>query len=445
MQKAYVKTYGCQMNEQDSAQMQSLLKMSGYTLADDEFDADLILINTCSIREKAVHKIYSDLGRVRPLKEMSPDLIVGLAGCVSEMEKESIAKRFPFLDLVFGPDHIRQLPQMLQKVAEQRAGKQKAVVQTGFDLRKDFKFVNVLPDQNETKVKAFVTIQKGCDNVCSFCIVPFVRGREVSRPATEIINEIKQLVDHGVKEVTLLGQNVNSYGFKSDDGVSFAKLLEMIAQQTQIKRVRFTSSHPKDVKDDLIEQFAHNPIVCPQFHLPVQSGSNRILQEMRRFYTREDYLGTVEKLKKYVPDIRFSTDIIVGYPSETRADFEQTLDIMRQVQFDLCFSFVYSPRPFTKASKIEEQDTLSKEEKQERLKELQDLERHLAACQNDSLLGTTQDVLIEDRHEDSDADYRYMGRTLSNKIIHFNKADFLDDDFARVKVVKTSVRSLMGE
>lgn len=452
MKKAFVKTYGCQMNEQDSAQMQALLARAGFASAADEFDADLILINTCSIREKVVNKVYSDLGRVREIKETKPELMVGIAGCVSETDKEKLAKRFPFLDLVFGPDHIRRIPELISDIDAKRlskAGKRddknwvgNTLVQTGFDLRRDFKFVNVLPHEEESTAKAFVTIQKGCDNICSFCIVPFVRGREVSRPAQEIIDEVKALVDRGVKEITLLGQNVNSYGLKNTGDATFTQLIKRLSSETAIRRIRFTSSHPKDVGPDLVEEFGVNSKLCPLFHLPVQSGSDAVLAAMRRQYTRGSYLRLVEDLKKARPDVRFSTDLIVGFPTETKADFEQTLSLMRDVAFDFCYTFMYSPRPYTQAAKLI--DDVAENEKLARLEKLQQLERELALDANKLCENTIQEVLVENC--DSEANPSCMGRTASNKIVHFSaKVLPQPGDFVNVRVMHANTRSLMGE
>lgn len=429
--------------------MQSLLAQAGYESSSEVLEADLILINTCSIREKAVHKIYSELGRLRPLKEDRKDLIVGVAGCVAEQEKEALSKRFPFLDLVFGPDHIRHLPELLKQVENKKDKRPDTVLRTGFDLRQDFQFVNVLPAAEESLVKAFVNIQKGCDNICSFCIVPHVRGREVSRPHEAIIEEINELVARGVKEVTLLGQNVNSYGLKSTGGVSFARLLELIAQKTTLPRLRFTTSHPKDVKDDLIDQFANNPILVPHFHLPVQSGANRILDLMRRQYTREDYLDIVHKLRRRVPGLQFSTDIIVGFPTETDEEFEQTLSLMREVEFSLSFYFIYSPRPHTSAIKIV--DDLPMAVKKERFTRLDALNDELVLRSNLLDVGSVQDVLIEDVTDDASthsgqALHSYVGRTPSNKVVHFSSETetIKPGNFLSVQILRANPYSLYG-
>lgn len=451
--KAFIRTYGCQMNEQDSMQMQSLLKQSGYGLAVDPFEADLILLNTCSIRDKAEHKIYSELGRLRPLKLDKPELIIGVAGCVAEQEKNRISDRFPLVDLVFGPDHIRKLPQMLSRVESERGDKNAAPAQvfTGFDLRQDFQFVNVLPDAEENPVKAFVNIQKGCDNICSFCIVPFVRGREVSRPHQDILDEINRLVDRGVQEVTLLGQNVNSYGLKSTGGITFAKLLEAIAAKTGLKRLRFTTSHPKDVKEDLIEQYRDNPILVPHFHLPVQSGSSRVLELMRRQYTREHYIEIIAKLKQAVPDIHFSTDMIVGFPGESDADFKETLSLVSSMRYDLVFSFVYSPRPHTKAARLP--DDVPYAAKLERLKVLQDLCREIAHESNQAEVNRVHEVLLEECDEASVRPLK--GRTSTNKIVHFTVGGLPEGgrgmhrpypgDLVPVKIMSANAYSLVGE
>lgn len=441
--KAYISTYGCQMNEQDSSQMQSLLGQAGYGKAFDPFEADLILINTCSIREKAVHKIYSELGRIRQIKDHNPDLIIGIAGCVAEQEKGKLSHRFPFLDLVFGPDHIRKLPEMIQNIENARAhtAPKPKIVNTGFDLRKDFQFVNVLPQADETPVKAFVNIQKGCDNICSFCIVPFVRGREVSRPYENIIQEINDLVERGAQEITLLGQNVNSYNLKNTGLKTFAELLEGIAKDTKLKRLRFTTSHPKDVGDDLIEQFRDNPILETNFHLPVQSGSTKVLEAMRRQYTREEYLQIVDKLRKQVKDIRFSTDIIIGFPGETEADFNDTMSLIEEVRYDMQYSFVYSQRPYTKAALIE--DDVPYDLKLQRLQILQERCRTIAIEQNELDVGTVHNVLVEEC--DGENNDQIKSRSRSNKIVHFVAPNLKAGQFVDVKITQANAFSLLGE
>jgi tRNA-2-methylthio-N6-dimethylallyladenosine synthase len=412
--KAYIKAYGCQMNMQDALQMKGILSKMGYENVEDSINADLVLFVTCSIREKAVHKVYSDIGRLRAMVEGNPDMIIGLAGCVAQQEKKNLFTRFPYLDLVFGPDAIKDLPQLVDEVVQNKSKDEKTnILQTKFNHKKDFEFVNLVVEE-ENKLKAYVNIQKGCDNVCAFCIVPRVRGGEVSRPHQEIIDEVKALVDMGVKDITLLGQNVNSYGLKDKDEISFAKLLEKIALTTGIERLRFTTSHPKDVKDDLISLFGELKNLSPNFHLPIQSGSNRILELMRRQYTREEYLLSIEKLRKVRPEITFTSDFIIGFPGENDDDFEQTMSVLNEVEYDSSFSFIYSPRPGTTAIKLE--DNVPLEVKKERLMRFQQRQREIAILRNKSYHDREVEVLVEDIDEITRT---WKGRTDCNKLVLF--------------------------
>jgi len=436
------------MNEQDSLQMGGILSRLGYGKTEDPLQADFILFVTCSIREKSVHKVYSELGKLKPYIENNPQLVVGLSGCVAQQEKGNLFKRFPYLDLVFGPDAISSLPSMLEEVRLKKGSLFPAhLMNTRLHTRKDFDFVNLVAE-DENRVRAFVNIQKGCDNVCAFCIVPYVRGREVSRPSDEILREVSMLVDMGVREVTLLGQNVNSYGIKDTDELKFSGLLEKIATQTKIERLRFTTSHPKDVGDDLIEKFASLPNLCPHFHLPVQSGSTKILEAMGRQYTRGQYLEIVSKLKKVRPGISLTTDIIVGFPGETEDDFKQTLSLVEEAGFDLSYSFVYSPRPYTSAIKLG--DDISTEEKNRRLNLLLEKQRQVSRENNIRFLGTRQEVLVETWDVLGQA---WMGRTPTNKIVHFKtndlslikNADHLIGNLRQVVINHTNPHSLLGE
>lgn len=445
---AYIKNYGCQMNVQDSLHMKGLLSRMGYQVHEEDYNADLVILVTCSVREKAVQKVYSDLGRIRPFTESNPGMIVALAGCVAQQEKEKLFKRFPFLDLVFGPDAIAELPGMVEKVSSDKEvlGKSR-VLNTKFRQRQDFEFVNLIVDSEESPIKAFVNIQKGCDHVCSYCIVPRVRGAEVSRPSDEIVSEIQQLVEMGVQEVTLLGQNVNAYGLKKSKEMSFVELLKKIDRETKLKRLRFTTSHPKDVGDDLVQLYGDMEMLCPHFHLPVQSGSNRILEAMRREYTREHYLKCIEGLKKIRPDMALGTDIIVGFPNETDEDFNQTLDLMDEVQFDSSFSFVYSRRPGTSALRLE--DSVSDETKSERLEILQKKQREISALKNQALIASTQEVLVESVDE---IGHNGKGRTGTNKIVHFQgtpqqteKNQSLFGKCVPVKITQANPHSLLGD
>jgi tRNA-2-methylthio-N6-dimethylallyladenosine synthase len=430
------------MNVEDSRQMMGLLKQLGCDQVDDVYHADIVILNTCSIRSKAEHKIYSELGRLKRLKE-DKDLIICVAGCVAQQEEKSLLKRFPFVDIIMGPDQVNFLPELMTACLKSRGSEDKKTYRkTGFQLKEDYQFLHVMPEQKEVSVKAFVNIQKGCDNFCAYCIVPHVRGREASRPSDQIIEEIKALTQLGVCEVTLLGQNVNSYGLKENNDISFAQLLERIASQTELKRLRFATSHPRDVSDALMEQFASNPILAPQFHLPLQSGSDRILKLMNRGYTRKHYLGIVEKLKKQNSQLCFSTDLIVGFPSETDQEFEDTLSVMREVKFVQTYSFIYSPRPHTSAASMPDDVTL--EEKKIRLKKLQDLDNEITLKQNHFDVGVVRHVLVE--AVQSENEKPFMGRTEHNKVVHFtSKNVYHPGDFAKVTISQANPHSLFGE
>lgn len=446
--KAHIKSFGCQMNEQDALHMRGLLSKLGYESAEEASQSDLVLLVTCSIRDKAEQKVYSELGRLRPLVEENPALLVGVAGCVAQQEKGRIQKRFPFVDMVFGPDAIAQLPAMVTQARSAKAlGERPGIVQTSFHSRRDFEFINLLAGRDETAVTAFVNIQKGCDNICSFCIVPHVRGREVSRPSADIIREVRELVALGVKDVTLLGQNVNSYGLKTPGDDSFAELLRAIAGETDLKRLRFTTSHPKDVGDDLVSAFRDVKILCPHFHLPVQSGSNRILKDMRRQYTREEYLEKIAKLRDARPSLSFTTDMIVGFPGEEEDDFNQTLSLVTEVGFDMIYTFAYSSRPGTSAARLV--DKLSAAEKSARLEKLNEIQNEIAWAKNRAIEGSIEEVLVESM---THAGQNGTGRTGSNKVVHFTRPDLegkpgndLTGEFITVRITKGQGYSLIGE
>lgn len=425
--------------------MRRLLSRMGFGQANVAEEADLILLVTCSIREKAADKVYSELGRIRPYTEENPGLITGVAGCLAQQEKGKLFQRFPFLDLVFGPDAIKELPHMVREVWEKKkVGLRPHHLNTHFNQKKDFEFVNLIVDGEENRVRALVNIQKGCDNVCSFCVVPRVRGPEVSRPSREIIDEIKAVTDMGVKEVTLLGQNVNSYGLKDTGEVTFARLLQRIAEETTLKRLRFMTSHPQDVGEDLIEQFRDNPVLLPHFHLPVQSGSNRVLKAMRRHYSREYYLRLVESLRKARGDLCLTTDFIIGFPGEGEKDFYETIDLLNAVNFDASYSFIYSPRPGTTAAR--QPDTFSQDEKVRRLEILLNRQREISLIKNQRLQGVLQEVLVESHHP---LEHNGMGRTGTNKIVHFTLPKGGPDEYVGqlvpVRIIKANPNSLEGE
>jgi tRNA-2-methylthio-N6-dimethylallyladenosine synthase len=410
MQKrVYIETYGCQMNEHDSEQILRLLEGSRYSETKEAKEADLILINTCSVREKPEHKVYSALGRFKRFKD-EKGTIIGVAGCVAQQEGDRLLDRVPYLDMVIGTHAIPMLPQLLQRL--EVSGER--VCEISFD--QDGKYFEViLPPKPLDKVKSYVTIMQGCDHFCSFCIVPYVRGREKSRSSQEIIEEVKHLTEMGVKEICLLGQNVNGYGRGLEEEISFSELLEGINGIEGIERIRFTTSHPKDLSEELIQAFSRLEKLCEHIHLPFQSGSNKILKTMHRGYTKESYLEKIDRLKEICPPIAITTDVMVGFPGEEEKDFEETLDLVQKVQFDDLFSFKYSPRKGTRAFQF--QDKVEEKVKQERLSILQEIQKGITLQKNQELEGCVEEVLVEGRSKQSGQDV--TGRTRSNKIVNF--------------------------
>lgn len=425
------------MNDLDSEQMGRALSSQGYDKTDCADNADLILINTCSVREKPAQKLYSDIGRYRHLKMKNPNLVLGVTGCQAKVDGDGLLKRFSYLDLVLGPD---QSPDLIQYLSKIRSGQGRQS-----DIRSlpksDYRFVELVENTHESAFKAYVNIMKGCDNFCSFCIVPFTRGREISRSSEEILKEINVLVKLGALEVTLLGQNVNSYGNKRVGEISFAQLLAQIAQQTSLKRLRFTTSHPKDLSEALIEEFHSNPILAPQMHLPVQSGSNLVLEKMYRGYTVEEYEEKLSRLRAACPDIALSTDIIVGFPGETEEAFQETLDLMKRVQYDSLFAFHYSPRPKTTAAKFFDDD-VSLETKKARLQRLLDLQAEINYKKNLARVGKEEVVLMESFSKMGNT---LQGRTEHNRIIHVLGNESMIGQFYKVKVMDASPYALKGE
>ena len=386
--KVHIATFGCQMNEYDSDKMLEILKQENYHYTDQPEDADLILLNTCSVRDKAEQKVYSLLGRLRRLKQSNPQLRVGVGGCVAQQEGSRILTREPSVDLVFGTDNLFELPDMLRDVATGNR-----LVRTE-RLAPKQKVRNFIPPEVSSaaspQLKAHLAITKGCNNFCSFCIVPITRGLEVSREPENIVEEARALVDSGVKELCLLGQNVNSY---KANGVGFVGLLRQLDSIERLQRIRFTSPHPKDFKEDLAEAFASLPTLCEQLHLPLQAGSDTVLRRMRRWYTLEKYIEKVALYRQFVPQGTLSTDLIVGFPGETEFDFEQTLQAIRTVRFDQIYAFKYSPRPETPAAGYSGQ--LSEEIKADRLRRLLEVQEAIVIEKNQSLIGSEQEVLIE--------------------------------------------------
>ena len=430
----YVTTYGCQMNDHDTERMLYQLELNQFLQTQDPSEADVIIINSCSVREKPVHKVMSEIGTYRPLKAKNPKLKIGIGGCVGQQEGKNLLAKSRLLDFVFGTDTIDSLPQILQEVRDQN----KRVALTSMDHRGTYEISTLI---RNPKVSSFVTITKGCDNFCSFCIVPFTRGREKSRLLSELVTDVKALVERGVKEVTLLGQNVNSY--KSPDGSGgFGDLLRAICDETQIKRLRFTTSHPKDFDDDLIEILVNYREKLGDFvHLPVQSGSSQILERMNRGYTREEYLEKVNRLKNKMPHVALSTDIIVGFPGETDEDFAQTLSLIETVGYENVYAFKYSPRPFTKALKYSEQ--VSEVIKDKRLQEINDLQERLAPTAIEKYHGQIFPVLVEGPSRTNQN--ILTGRTTHNKVINFDGKMDLIGHIIPIKVIKAQQFSLRGE
>lgn len=436
----YIETYGCQMNERDSLRISAVLKNMGLSAVNEPDEADIIIVNTCSIREKSEHKAYSALGRYRCLKNKKK-LILGVSGCVAQQVGEKFFEKVPELDIVIGTHNIHKLEEIIAQTSKLKV-QSSGICETDFfqtDTEKRF-FVPLNNDINSAT--SFVTIMEGCDNFCSYCVVPYLRGRELSRPAPEIIKEINDLVKRGVKEVTLLGQNVNSY-YSEEEGrkVNFPTLLKMIADIDGLARIRFTSSHPKDLSDELISFFGQLPGLCRHIHLPVQSGSTKILKLMNRKYTREHYLKLIEKIRKAQPDMAITTDIIVGFPNETDSDFEETMSLLSIVGFDGTFSFKFSPRPITPSAKMDGQ--VPYEVKTERIMRLQEFQRRVCLEKNMSLVGTEQEVLVEG--ESADGNGQLMGRTTTNRIVNFYGNPDTRGEFIKVKIIDAGPNSLIGQ
>lgn len=433
--RLYIETFGCQMNVHDSEQMAVLLQSIGYHLTDDPQTADLILINTCSIREKAEQKAFSELGRLMKLKEMKPDLIVGFAGCLAQHLGEKVYSRVKDVDLVFGTHNIHRLPEMIASVMKNR----RKVTRTGFSS--GIHSLNIFAPPPEGSLSAFVSIMQGCDNYCAYCVVPFLRGPEMSRLPEDIVHEVRELAKLGVKEVTLLGQNVNSYGKKLNEDCNFVSLINKISGISGIERIRFTTSHPKDLSDELIDCFARVPKLCEHIHLPVQSGSNRILKLMNRGYSAEEYLRKIDHLRAVCPQISITSDIIVGFPGETDKDYQETIDMMEKIRFDSVFSFKYSERKGTAAQALPEK--VPESEKRRRLKELQALQDRHTQEKNSALEGSVQEVLVEGRSRNSEQDM--MGRARSWKIVNFKGDPELIGGKVSVEITRGYLHSLRGK
>jgi tRNA-2-methylthio-N6-dimethylallyladenosine synthase len=431
----YIETFGCQMNVHDSEQMAVLLADMGYQLTQNSQQADLILINTCSIREKAEQKAFSELGRLIKLKAENPKLIVGFGGCLAQHLGAKVHRRTRDVDFVFGTHNINKLPEMVTTVQKER----KKI--TKIDFSSKISSLNIFAPPQAGSLCAFVSIMQGCDNYCAYCVVPFLRGSEMSRTPEEIIDEIKKLAKLGIKEVTLLGQNVNSYGKKLSHGCNFVSLINKINKIIGIERIRFTTSHPKDLSNELIDCFVDVHKLCEHIHLPVQSGSDRILKLMNRGYTVEDYLEKIERLRNICPQISITSDIIVGFPGETQKDYQETIDMMEKIRFDSVFSFKYSERKGTAAQKL--QSKVPEDEKKQRLKELQALQDQHTQEKNSMLEGSCQEVMVEGRSKNSEHDI--MGRARSWRIVNFRGGPELIGKLVKVEISKGYLHSLRGK
>jgi tRNA-2-methylthio-N6-dimethylallyladenosine synthase len=470
MKKVYINTIGCQMNVYDSELMAKILKPLDYVQIESNKKPDLIIVNTCSIREKAAEKTFSYLGRLAQIKKNNPELIIVVTGCVAQNLGKEIIRRAPYVDIVLGTRVLGRLPEYVKELSEK---KHKSIDQTNevktkkdrknkgktnkgqrdtiidIEMTEGFDEIKGYEEPKETKVSKFVTIMRGCDNFCNYCVVPYVRGREISRTPESIINEIKSLVTGGTKEITLLGQNVNSYGLK-EDLCSFPELLYKIKDIEGLERIRFATSHPKDLSDELITAFKEINKLCNNFHLPVQSGSNNVLKGMNRKYTREIYIERIEKLRKVRPDISITSDIIVGFPGESDDDFNETLSLLKEIEFDGLYAFKYSDRDIAPASKFK--NKIDENIKTERLAMLNDLQQDINKKKNGIYVGKDEEVLVESLSKKQKSEIiedikvkQWMGRTSSNKIVNFN---YVSQDLVgkkiTIKIEKALANSLWG-
>jgi tRNA-2-methylthio-N6-dimethylallyladenosine synthase len=429
----FVETFGCQMNDLDSEKIAGNLRRSGMEPVEDPSEADVIILNTCSVREKAVQKVYARLGELKRHKVRRKDLVVGVVGCMAQLEGEKIIKKAPFVNLLAGP----QKGHVMSELVEQSMSVRSPIVH----LRTDDDAFPAETDSilRQSSWRACVTVSEGCNRQCAFCVVPTTRGKERVRPAINILREVEDLVARGYVEVLLLGQTVNSYVDSADGKVTFARLLRQMSEIDGLKRIRFTSPHPSDFSDELLEVMTHCPQVCNQIHLPVQSGSTRILRRMRRGYTRENYMEIIRKIRDTPREIAVSTDLIVGFPGETEEDFQDTLSLLDEVQYDSAFSFKYSPRPNTAAMTFA--DEIPEEKKGSRLKVLQDCQRDIQYHKNQAYVGRNMEVLVEDRARNR---FSLMGRTSNNKIVNFDGPEALMGRFVQVEITGFSPNSLKG-
>ena len=444
MKRVYVETYGCQMNISDGELMEGVLEDHGYEIAADLEDADVILVNTCAIREHAERRVLGRVGQLSGLKRERPDLVIGVTGCMAQRMGETLLEQAPHVDLVMGPDGYRSLPERLAAIEEGRKirpsrsakkrGPQLAVLD--LDLGENYEG---LDQRRASRISAWVPVQRGCDHRCTFCIVPYVRGPEKNRKPGEVLREIKEIADSGVTEVTLLGQTVNSY---EADGQSFPDLLRSVARVPGIRRVRFTSPHPNDVTTDLLDVMAEETAVCEQLHLPLQAGSDRTLRRMLRRYTVEGFLEKVDLARAVIPDIGLSTDVIVAFPGETHDEFQETLEVMRTVRFDDAYTYRYSPREGTPATRFPAADFVPDGEAQERLQRLIEVHRAIQAEINEAEVGRVEEVLVEKEARDPG---QILGRSRRNKVVAFPASPDLVGTYLEVRLTGTTGATFVGE
>ena len=429
-------TYGCQQNENDTERIRGILKEAGYEFCDDANDADLVIYNTCAVRENAEDRVYGRLGILRHIKESRPELIIGLCGCMVQQEgmAEKLLKVHNHVDLIFGTHALYKLPELLCAAVEKK--------KTVTDVENSNGYIcEDLPIERDSENKAWVSIMYGCNNFCSYCIVPYVRGRERSRTPEKILEEIKNLVKNGVSEICLLGQNVNSYGKDLEEKCDFSDLLRMVNALDGVKRIRFMTSHPKDFGEKLIKTMTECDKVCHQLHLPFQAGNNRVLAEMNRKYTKEEYLEKISKVKAAIPDIALSTDVIVGFPTETKEDFEDTLDVLKKVEFDTIFSFIYSRREGTPAAKLD--FVLTKEEIHKNFDRLLEVQNAISKRKNEAYVGKTYQVLVDGVSKNNEK--TLSGRTDTGKIVNFEGDKSLIGKYVNVKITEAHTWSLNGK
>jgi tRNA-2-methylthio-N6-dimethylallyladenosine synthase len=436
MKNFYLETFGCQMNVVDSEQIVDLVQQLGYVQVGSPEPADLIILNTCSIRARAERKVYGHLGRFKPLKQRRPGLIIAVCGCVAQQEGGRMLEKVPYLDVVCGTHNVHRLGDMLRQVEERRARCAEVAFLEADQRRRLF------PERRpNAEVTRFVTVIQGCDNFCSYCVVPHVRGREVSRPAAEVLDEVQALAAQGVREITLIGQNVNSYGRKEGDEISFAALLKQVNAVEGLERIRFMTSHPKDLSDELVDCFGELDKLCKHIHLPVQAGGDAVLKAMRRGYTREQYLGRIVRLRRVCPDIRVTSDVIVGFPGETESDFEQTMDLLKEARFAEIYSFIYSARPGTSAADLT--DETPKAVKQERFDRMLALQEEITLEYHRRDVGQVLPLLVEGSSRQGNG--QLFGRTTWNRIVNFDGGRDLIGQIVPVRLVRAYRNSHLGE